>query len=208
MKQDQIHKEKAQRKLNNWKSLAENLNILLHIETAGLKDEFEDQKKNLSAWLISVNDSLQNFKDLSDEEVQKLKSSIEMLRFQTALGKAETEDNLKEQQQKINEGIQQLQIYLAEGYDSSKGKIGNFTEEVVDKLADFHTRFDLFRLQLHLGKEEAKEDWEQKKKEISNQLQKINIKIANGFEDQVDNWDHFSVEITEAWKHIKNAFTV
>lgn len=208
MKKDQIHGEKAQRKLNDWKSLAENLNILLHLETAGIKDEFENQKKSLNAWLESANSSLHIIKDLSAEKVQKLKSSIELLRVQAALGKAETEDTLKEQQQQISDGIQQLQMDIADAYDSSNVKIGNFAWETIDNLDDFHTRFDLCRLQLHLGKEEAKEDWEQKKKEISNQLQKINIKIANGYEDRADNWDHFSEEITKAWKHIKSAFAV
>ncbi len=208
MKQNKINKETEQKKLNDWKSLAENLNVLLHLEAAEMKDEFENQKKNLSSWLESLNDSLHNVKDLSEEKAQKLKSSVEMLRVQAALGKAETEDTLKEQQQKISDGIQQLQMNITDAYDSSKVKIGNFAWEAVDNLDDFHTRFDLFRLQLHLGKEEVKEEWEQKKKEISNQLQKINIKIANGYEDRADNWDHFSDEITKAWRHIKNAFTV
>ena len=79
---------------------------------------------------------------------------------------------------------------------------------LLDNLDDFHTRFDLFRLQLHLGKEEAKEDWEQKKKDISNELHTINFKIAKGYEDRAENWDHFSDEITEAWKHIKNSFKI
>jgi len=139
------------------------LNVLLHLEASEIKDEFENQKKNLSVWLESINDSLHNFKDLSEEKAQKLKSSMKNLRVQAVLGKAETEDALKEQQQKISNGIQQLQMNITEAYDSSKVKIGNFAGEAADKLDDFHTRFDLFKLQLYHGKEEAKEDWEQKK---------------------------------------------
>lgn len=208
MKNNQIHKEKAQEKLNEWKSLAELLNELLQLEAVQIKYEFENQKKNLSVWLESVNDSLHNAKDLSEEKAQKLKSSIEMLRVQAALGKAETEDDLKEQQQKISNGIQQLQMNITEAYDSSEVKIGNFAGDTADKLDNFFTRFDLFKLQFYLGKEEAKEDWEQKKKEISNLLHTINVKIAKGYEDRAENWDRFSDEISGAWQHIKNAFTV
>ncbi len=208
VKQNKINKEAEHKKLNEWKSLAETLNILLHLEADEIKDEFENQKKNLSLWLESVSDSLHNIKDLSGEKAQKLKSSIDMLRVQAALGKAETEDSLEEQQQKISNGIQQLQMYITEAFGSSKEKIGNFAWEAADNLDDFHTRFDLFRLQLHLGKEEAKADWEQKKKEISNELHTIKVKIEKGYEDQADNWDHFSDEMSEAWKHIKHAFTI
>jgi CII-binding regulator of phage lambda lysogenization HflD len=208
MKQNKINKETEQKKLNDWKSLAESLNFLLHLEASEIKYEFKNQKKNLSVWLESVNDSLHNVKDLSEEKAQKLKSSINLLRVQAALGEAETEEALKEQQQKISDGIQQLQKDITDAYDSSKEKIGDFAWEALDNLDGFHTRFDLFRLQFHLGKEEAKEDWEQKKKDISNKLHTINFKIAKGYEDRAENWDHFSDEIAEAWKHIKNSFKI
>jgi CII-binding regulator of phage lambda lysogenization HflD len=208
MKKEQIPKEKEQEKVNNWKSLVESWSAVLHLEAKEVKYEFENQKKNLSIWLESVNDSLHYIKGFSKKKAQKLKSSIDMLRVQAALGEAETEDALKEQQQKISDGIQQLQKDIADAYDSSQEKIGNFAWEAVDILDDFHTRFDVFRLQLYLGKEEAKEGWEQKKKEISKKLHEINVKIAKGYDNRAENWDHFSDEITEAWKHIKNSFKI
>lgn len=188
--------------------MADDLNLLLHLEADGIKDEFENQKKHLRVWLENVNDWLSNVKDVSEEKKMKLKSSVDKLRVQVDLGKADTEETLKEQQQNISNGIKQLKIHITEAYDSSKVRIGNFAREAADKLDNFHTRFDLFRLQLYLDKEEAKEDWEQKKKEISDQLQKIKLSIANGYEDRGDSWDHFSGEMTKAWKHIINAFKI
>jgi len=208
MKQNKVNKEKEYKKLNEWNSLADDLNALLHLEAGVIKDEFENQKKHLKVWLESVNEWLSKAKDVSDEKKKKLKTSVEKLHGQVASGKADTEDALIEQQKNISNGIEQLKINITEAYESSKTKIGNFAWEAADKLDDFHTRFDLFRLQLFLGKEEAKEEWEQKKNEISEQLQKIKINIANGYEDRVDNWDHFSSEMTDAWMHIKKAFRV
>ncbi|MBN1340998.1 MAG: hypothetical protein JXA03_16840 [Bacteroidales bacterium] len=179
MKQNETNKETEQKKLNDWKSLAEDLNVLLHMEATGIKDEFEKQKKHLMGWLESANDWLSNVNDLTEEKEKKIKSSIEKLRIQAATGKAETEDALKEQQRTISNGIEQLKINITEAYGSSKVKIGNFAGEAADKLDDFHTRFDLFKLQLYLGRAEAKEEWEQKKKEISDQLHKINVKIQS-----------------------------
>ena len=206
MKQNKVNIEKEYKKLNEWNSLADDLTLLLHLEAGVIKDEFENQKKHLRVWLESVNNWLSNVKDVSDEKKMQLKASVEKLRNQVAAGKGDTEDALIEQQQNISNGIEQLKINISEAYESSKTKIGNFAWEAAGKLDEFHTRFDLLRLQLYLGKEEAKEDWEQKKKEISNQLIKIKLSIANGYEDRVDSWDHFSGEMTDAWMHIKNAF--
>lgn len=63
-----------------------------------------------------------------------------------------------------------------------------------------------FKLQLQNGKEEAKKDWEQKKKEISNLLHTINVKIEEAKDDRSEDWDHFSDEMRDAWNHIKRAF--
>lgn len=178
MKQNTINKETEQKKLNEWNSLADDLNALLHLEAAVLKDEFENQKNHLKVWLEYVNDWLSNVKDVSEEKKKKLKSSVQKLRDQVAAGKADTEDALIEQQQNISNGIEQLKINITGAYGASKTKIGNFAGEAAEKLDDFHTRFDLFRLQFYLGKVEAKEDWEQKKNEISDQLQKIKLSRA------------------------------
>jgi CII-binding regulator of phage lambda lysogenization HflD len=207
MKPDETDRDPTRRKLDNWKSLAESLNSMLHYKTVELKEEFENQKKNLCVWLESAGDRLNGISGLSNDNQQKLRSSLENIRIQAAL-KAENEDALKEQQQKISDGIQQLQKYIADAYDASKEEIKNFTEEATDMTDGFHTRFDLIRLQLYLGKEEAMDTWEQKKKELSTELQAINAKLANGYENRAENWDHFSNEMSEAWGHIKQSFTL
>ena len=58
-----------------------------------------------------------------------------------------------------------------------------------DKLADFQTRFDLFRLQLHLGKMEADENWEQNKKDIAERLSQLKSKLKTKGKEIEGKWE-------------------
>ncbi len=198
--------EKAEQKLKNLKALKEQLNVQLHLNADDTKVEFEKQKKNLSEWLDSTNKKLQNVKGISEEKTQKINSSIAALSSQAALGMAKTDDVLSEQQKKISDSIKTLQMDVNEAFNASKDEVKDIGEEVDYKLSDFHSRFDLFRLQFHLGKLESKDAWEQKKKLISADLHDIEAKIDKGFAGASEKWDYFSDEVSDSWKRLVNVF--
>ena len=204
MIQEPTIKEKS--RLKECKLLAEELSTQLHLAIPEAKDEFEIQKQNLVNWLESIENKLGDGKNIGEEKVSKLKSVIEKLQVQAALAKAETEDGLKEQQQKIAEGIQKLKQEVGSIDITTEEKTERFTEEVNKKLDDFNTKFDLFRLQLHLGKEEAKEIWHEKKKRITEELRELKSKLETSEDFASENWDVFSSEMSAAWKHVTQAF--
>jgi hypothetical protein len=197
-------KEKTKKMIEDWKALADHLNVQLHLGVVETKDEFEKQKKNLSAWLESESNRLHHIKDISEEHALKLKSSIEELRVQASLGKADTKEKLEEQQKKITKKIAQLKAEISKVYDTLQVDVDSASERVDEKLDEFHTRFDLIRIQLHLGKEETKEVWEQKKKEISAKLHQIKTNLENEGEKAEEKFDQFSNEISEKWKQIRD----
>jgi hypothetical protein len=197
-------KKKEKKRIKGWKSLADQLHDQLHLGAEEAKDEFENQKKNLKTWLDSVGDKLDQAKDIGSEKVQKLKSSVEALRVQAALAEAETKEEIEEQHKKIAEGIHQLRHEISETYDDSKEKVGGFQAKMDNKLDDFQTRFDLFRLQLHLGKMEADENWEQKKKDIADRLFQLKSRLKTKGKEMEGKWDEFSNEIRDGWKQIRD----
>jgi hypothetical protein len=73
-----------------------------------------------------------------------------------------------------------------------------------DKLDDFQTRFDLFRLQLHLGEMEAEENWEEKKHDVAEKLSHLKARLKTESKKIEGKWDEFSDEISEKWKQIRN----
>jgi hypothetical protein len=196
-------KGKEKKRIKGWKSLVDQLQVQLHQGAEEAKDEFENQKINLTTWLDSVGEKLDKAKDLGSEKAQKLKSSVEELRLQAALAKAETKDEIEEQQKKIAEGIHQLRHEISETVDDSKEKVAGIHVKMDDKLDDYQTRFDLFRLQLHLGKMETEENWEEKKKDIGEKLSQLKTKLKTKGKELDGKWDEFSSEISEEWKQIR-----
>lgn len=201
-----MNQEEIKEKLNDWKGQIEHLNVQLHLGTSEAKEEFEKQKKKLGIWIDETKLKLSDLENEGMENATALKSSLEDLRVQTALGKAETEDALKEQRKNLSLGIQEFQRKADIFHNASEIKIREFAEYTSNQLDDFQTTFDLFRLHFHLGKSDFEEEWKDKKREISNKIHDLKSKLEQKSEETSENWDDFSSEMSEAWKHVKSAF--
>ena len=197
-------KGKEKKRIKRWKSLVDQLQIQLHQGVEEAKDEFENQKKELTTWLDSVGVKLNKAKYIGSEKILKLKVSMEELRVQAELAKAETKDDIEEQQKQIAKGIHQLRHDISETYDDSQENYEKLNVKLDDKLEDYQTRFDLFRLQLHLGEMEAEENWEQKKEDIAEKLSQLKSKLKIKGKEIEGKWDEFSGEISEGWKQIRD----
>lgn len=184
------------------KQLAEALNVQLHLGAAEAREEFEKQKKYLGEWLNTAENNLDAAKDVSQEKAKELKTLIDSLRVQAALGKAEAGDKWNEQQEKLYKGVWELR----QEFDKVKSSLGEFADEADDTLENFQTRFDLFRVQLNLGKAETQELWEAKQKEIAAKLQDLKTRLSEEEKVAAERWDVFAGEMKTAWSHVKNAF--
>jgi hypothetical protein len=199
-------KEKAIEKINRLKSQAEQLNLQLHLGVKEAKESFEDQKKEIVKWADSAKKQLEGMKELGNEKMTELKTLLEELQVQAALGKAETQEAFEKQQKIISQKIQELKTGIGKANKSASEKAKEFSENFEEKVDGFQERFDLFRLQFHLGKAEAKELWEQKKKDLDEELQSLDKKLEKAKSEAGEYWDNFEDEITKSWKHLKNAF--
>lgn len=196
-------KETVKTKLEEWKSDIESLQLTLHLGKADAGDEFEKQKKNLSKWLQEAKKKLA---DIKDEKAVDLKTKIEELELQAALGRAEGEDELKKQQKNINHAIHNLKSNIKEAYGKTGDKKTEFSDFADKKLDHFHTQFDLFRLHFHLGKKDGEEIWEEKKKEIDAQLKDLNKKMDEIKDSSLDTWEDISDNVSKAWSDFTGSF--
>ena len=197
--------EKENKKIKGWKSLADQLQVQLGQGAEEAKEEFETQKKNLTTWLDSLSGKIEEAKEISTEKAQELKIKWEELHLQAALAKAESKDEFADQQKNIASGIHQFKHELSQTYGEFKNKGEDIQENAEDTLEDFQTRFDLFKLQLHLGKEEKEEDWEHKKKNLGDRLSQLKDRLKTEKEEIEDNWDEFNKDISERWNQIRDA---
>ncbi|MDX1684212.1 MAG: hypothetical protein R3275_03190 [Saprospiraceae bacterium] len=201
-------KQKMQERLDQLKGSMENLNKQLQAGAAEAKDEFQKQKERIGEWSREMSHKVENMKEISDEKTQQIKASLEDLRVQAALGKAESRDAIQEQQKKLTSAIGQLKKRMSDLYESAGENVKDFADRAEHTLEDYHTRLDMLKLKAHLGREDMEQAWEERKKEVSKRIQDISHKIDRQKEKSGENWNHFSSEMKEAWQHLRKAFSV
>jgi len=203
---EKTFKDRTMDKLNQWKSQVQQLNVQLHLGTYEALDEFERQKKELHNWLNDNRQKIEKLESETKENYIELRQKMDELKLQTALGRAEAEEAMKEQEHKISLGIHDIKQELSHVYEKSDEKSKEVIGELTERMGDYQTRFDLFKVQMNLGKSEAKDFWSNKKKELALKLHDLNGKLDSATDTAEDKWDDFSKEISESWKHFKKAF--
>jgi hypothetical protein len=192
-----------QKLTDRWKATAEELRLQLHLGSKELSQKFETQKKEILHWSRKAQEDLE---DEASQKGQELKTKLEELEVQAALGKAESRDALKNQEEKISKLLHEIGAKSDEFMETSKEKAKSFNEASELQFQKWQTSFDMFRLQMKLGAAETKDQWEEKRKEIKSSLDKLEAKIDEMKEDGEENFSNFKNEMSKSWSHFKNAF--
>ena len=198
--------DRAKERLNKMRASMEDMNLQMHLGAKEAKDEFEKQKGNLSTWAEATSKKVGEMKGVSEEKVSQMKQALDELRVQAALGRAEGKEAMEEQQKNLTSTLATIKTRMADLYESSEEGVKSFADQVEDKLEDYHTRFDMLKVQVHLGKQEVESAWEERKKDISQKITELSKKIDEQTDKTEDAWDHFSNEIKESWTHLRKAF--
>ena len=203
MEQAQSRTADNEQSLSNLQTLSEHLEIQMQLGVMEARDAFEKEKDSLEKYLAHIGDRLDS-DNITDENILKIKRSIDELRVQAALAKADTNDAFIAQQEKLDKSLADLQDNIVDGFDNLKVKFEDLPQSIREKLNDFATRFDLFKLQIHLGSADAKDAWEAKKEEIGLHLQDLQGKIAKGIEQGQSDLEAGSNEVARDWDKFRN----
>jgi hypothetical protein len=153
-------------------------------------DIFEDMKKDL----------LHSFREISEHAetnagnlASEMKSKLEHLQVQLALGKAEALEVYEEQKQKLAEAIQQVENVIRDPKqvisEETRQRIQNELEKYRLKMEIVQIRYDLSRLDL-------KENLESRKLKFRKELEELAGRIKDGAASQLE----------ESGAKLKNAF--
>lgn len=194
-------------RLDEWKGMAENLQVQMHLGKADAEKEFEAQKKKLAEWSSKMSERVEAAKEINEENTKRVKTSLEELRVQAALGKADTEELLKQQQKELKQRMEKLRNDLDEVFETTKETSDDLLEDLSLRLHDYQVKFDIFKIQLHLAKAETEQEWEKRRKEAEQRLAKLRSDLEERTEEASERWEHFSSEMSDAWKHVRSAFS-
>jgi lipid II:glycine glycyltransferase (peptidoglycan interpeptide bridge formation enzyme) len=190
--------------INRWKATADELRVQLHLGSRELSDSFEEQKKEILRWSEEARTTLETEASSASAE---MRTKLEELEVQAALGKAESKDAIQEQRKKLTSLITEANESSIELLGDSKKNVRDLAVKADTKFDEWHTRFDLLRLQISLGAADASVDWNDKKKDLKQSIQKLESKLEAVSDDSEEGWISFKGEISEAWTHVKKAFS-
>lgn len=186
--------------LEDWMQELDELEVQVDLGIEDIGDAFEKQK---SALLESVEHLQEQVKEHTGAD--KLRTKLDELRVQLALGKADSQDAYEAQKEKLEGTLSDMKATLHQFTEDADEKFTSLSDRLKQRATQFETKMDLFKVQYALGKAEAKEEWEEKQKEVREKLHHVRTRIDSNKEKAEDHWDEFSEEISEAFGHFKKA---
>lgn len=166
-------------------------------------EKLETHKSSFTSFIDSSKDMLDGV--LSGDASLKARQSLDELRVQLALGKAESKEALDDQKHKLDQALHEVESRYSSLKDGADDDFHKWTAEFGEWKEKLQTRMDITRLQYSLGKAEAKEEMEKKRQDLSHRLNSMKTtldKIEGKGEDKVE---EFTKELSESYSHFKNA---
>lgn len=165
-------KDRLGKFLNKAEKELDELRLKIALGKMNGADLFEDMKKELRDSFHEISGELKQEKD---ELAESVRSNIESLQMQLALGKADALDAYEEQKRKIGASIDALESQIRDArnrlsYDSRI--------RIQNELEKFRLKMEVLQIRYQLGKLELKDNVESKKLEFKKEFDHLleNIK--------------------------------
>lgn len=166
-------------------------------------EKLESHKTSFMSFIDSSKEKLDGI--LSGDASLKARQALDELRVQLALGKAESKEALDEQKNKLDQALSAAESHYSSLKDGADEEFGKWTAEFGDWKEKLQTRMDITRLQYSLGKAEAKEEMEKKRKDLSQRLNSMKATLDELEDKGEDKVEEFSKELSESFSHFKKA---
>lgn len=191
---DKSFKSKAKEQWLKMRAQYEELELQMALGKMEAKDTFKNQKERFTSYIDQL---LEEVKDEKDENIVAMRTRLEELKVQLALGKMEAKDEYAETKAKLDAAINNL----LEACKKSKSKSADTISEMA---TSFRTRLDIFKMHFALGKMEARDEINEEKEKMKERMQKVREKLDE-LEDAADEkWDDAKEFISENFNEAKN----
>lgn len=167
---------------------------------AEARDAYESAKKKFNKYVIDATQKLESSKEIAKEKSIQLKTALEILQVQLALGKADTRDAFEVQRKKITKALNELEELI------KKNKTANeYYSKLLLEVGKFKIKLDILKMRYELNKLETRVEYEERKKDLSKKLSDIKKRLLKNEEKAEGKWEHFRDEVSDAYSHLKKA---
>lgn len=163
---------------------------------AEAKDKYEEIKKKFD---LFIQDSESKIK-AGKEKIDDINAKFDELRVQLALGKAETIEVFIKQKKQLLLTLHELEVKI-----KTNETLSRMYAFVLIEIEKFKVQLEVLEQKFDHGKEEAKISFVKGKQEFNQFIDRLKLKYSKKKEET--KWEHFQSEISEAFTHLKHAFT-
>lgn len=182
--------------INKAETELDELRLKISLGKMNGADLFEDIKKDLrESFHVITNEIQTEGKDVAET----VRTNIESLQLQLALGKAEALDNYETQKSKINDAIQQLEQNVRDSRNilSSNAKI-----KIQNELEKFRLKMEILQIRYELGRLDLKDNVETKKQKFKKEFDEL---LANVNEGTTEKMEEYGTNLKNAYEALRKS---
>jgi hypothetical protein len=137
---------------------------------------------------------------VTKDKIKKVRTAIDELQVQLALGRAESRDLFEEQRKKIKAGIASVQSSMKKADVPPQ-----YSEKVNTELQKLKIKLDILKLKYKVKNTSTRQELKGRKRDFTDRLRLVRDKFQG--RKGGNKLKRFNSEIGEAWDHLKKAFT-
>lgn len=186
--------------VNSWQTRLEEMQMQFSLGKMDASEAFEKQKDQFRSMLVNLKENMEKATDMAEDKAAEMHTKLEELRVQLALGKADGMDAFEAQRK-------QIELAMHELYVAGKQNFSNNYEkglEMFDRQSEaFRTGLDIVKIQYSLAKMDAKDEVEEKRKELNDKIVELNNQFKGMQQSAMDNMEEMNRQLRENFEKMK-----
>jgi hypothetical protein len=167
---------------------------------AEAQDKYEEAKKKFHSVIHETKVSANTNLEAGKEKIDEVNAKIDQLKVQLALGKADTVDAFQEQKKKILDAAHELEVKI-----KTNDKLNRAYTYTLIELDMFKVQLEILEDKLKEGKKDVTDAFARGKEKLNSFIDKLKTESE---EDKIESrWEHFQDEMSDAFSHLRNAFS-
>ncbi len=191
--------EIGKEKLQQLRTVFDELEVQLALGKAEAKELFEREKKNLNEFVNEQKSRFRKEQKLAEAKWHDLLGKFEALEAILSVETATRKRAYDEQKKQTLHTIYELEYAIKEAY----GELGAAFREQLDH---FKARLDAYRIQLALSEFDNNAEAEIRRADLLEKVNEVRTKMRKE-EEEANKVDDFVSEISTSFEHLKKAFS-
>jgi hypothetical protein len=194
------------KRVDAWEKSALAFEAQLDAGKAAVADRIEQQKDRVGDALDRAKDALDRSVDTADATKEELRSDLDHVKVQLALGKMETRQAYEEQKKKISDAVGRLEASLDAREAASDRAIEEAIDAWVAEEITLEAELEAAAIQWELERVERKAEWDNKKQEARNKVRAFRRRLEEGRSAGKGKLEAFAGQADEGFEQVKQAF--